>query len=116
MTQIKSVVFQDAEAWLRENAPDMYVDGIAAVHRAGVFQPDGITEYVDYEENDSLTKGKSMADHIAALQKLCELVDGKKLFVGSVNGSVDLTEPCNWDVEVVDAFFQLLYHGEVIYG
>lgn len=114
MTSIKATIFEDAEGWLRENLQDFEVDGISAVYRVSKLDLDGITQYHDEEENG--TKAVSMADHVKALQLLCELIDGGKLFVGCIKGANQLTEPCNWDVEVVDAYFQLIYHGEVIYG
>jgi hypothetical protein len=50
------------------------------------------------------------------LQELVNLIANKKLFVGCIQNPMDLTDVSNWDAEVVDAYFQLLYHGEVIYG
>lgn len=114
MTEIKSTIFPDAEAWLTENMLYFEVDSIAAVYPVTTFNPDGLTRYCDAEEGT--TKERSMEDHVLALRKLCELVDGKKLFVGGVRGSMELTDGLNWDIEVVDAYFQLVYYGEVIYG
>ena len=114
MTQIKSNIFPDVEAFLKENLRDFFVDNVAAVYPVSDLTDDLVATYEDEEENE--TKTVDSAGHVAGLRKLCELVDKQELFVGGVRAAIDLVDPCNWDVEVVDAYFQLLYHGEVIYG
>ena len=116
MTAIKSTIFENAEAWLTENMSDLYTDGVSSVHRLKKFNPEGLTPYHDYEEEFDVTKNFTMKEHVTALRKMVRLIDGKKLFVGGVKAAVDLTDAGNWDAEVVDAFNQLIYHGEVIYG
>lgn len=131
---IQVTVFEDAEAWLRKNLPDMQVDSVACVYPLTRFYPDGSTPYVDREElteeeyarlddhedlgplyRNGKIKQANMADHIRALQLLCEKV-GDTLFVGGCNGPKDLVDPGNWDIEVTDAYFQLVFYGKVIYG
>lgn len=114
MTQIIAPIFEDAEAWIKENRPDMYVDGVAVVYPVSKFRPDSVTSYRDEEENSQ--KALTMADHVRGLKQLVDLISNKKLFVGGITNPMDLTDGCNWDVEVVDAYYQLVYHGEVIYG
>lgn len=114
MTTINAPIFTDAEAWIKENRPDMFVDGLAAVYPTTKFGPDGFTAY--YDEEEDRTELKTLADHVEALQKLVNLVSEGKLWVGGIKNPFELADPCNWDVEVVDAYFQLLFHGEVIYG
>ncbi len=128
---ISVVIFEDADKWLRENLPDMHADSVACVYPLTRFYPDGHTPYVDREElteaqyeaiqsGDSLAgitaiKQLTMADHLRALLLLSEQV-GDTLFVGGLKSPKDLVDPGNWDVEVVDAFYQLVYYGRVIYG
>lgn len=112
--QITAVLFDDAEAWLRENVNDLSMDSIQAVHPRQTINLDGLTKYRDSEENT--TKLCSLDDHIKGLRLLCEQIGNKKLFVGGLKNPADLLDAGNWDVEVADAFFQLVYHGEVIYG
>jgi hypothetical protein len=106
-------IFPDAKAWLIENLPDPAVDSVAAVYPLIEFNPNGPTTYRDEEENTE--KECSLDDHVRALRLLAEQV-GNTLFVGSLTSPLQLTDTSNWDVEVVDAFYQLVYHGEVIYG
>jgi hypothetical protein len=113
MTAIAIEIFPDAEAWLRENMPDMVTDTVAAVRPVGEFTMDAFTKYEDVEEGT--TKDIFPYQHREALQKLCEQI-GRTLFVGDLTSPFQLVDPANWDVEVVDAYWQLVYHGEVIYG
>lgn len=112
-TQITAVIFEDAEQWLRENVPMMGGDQICAVRPMQEFNPDGMTKYEDIEEETE--KECDMAAHVKALQLLGDKI-GRTLFVGGLKSPHELTDYCNWDVEVVDAFWQLVYRGEVIYG
>ena len=114
MTQILAPIFEDAEAWIKDNRPDMYIDGVAAVYPVSKFRPDSVTSYRDEEENSQ--KALTMTDHVKGLEKLVELISNKELFVGGIENPLDLIDAGNWDVEVVDAYYQLVYHGEVIYG
>jgi hypothetical protein len=115
MTVIVAPIFEDAEAWLKDALPDMYVDGISPVYRTKLDKETFTGIYAD-EEEDGVRKEITLEHHVEGLKKLVELVANKKLFVGGVRNPMDLVDMCNWDVEVVDAYFQLLYHGEVIYG
>ena len=112
-TAISIRIFPDAEKWLRENVPSMESDSVSCVRPRGPFKPRGKTEYEDLEEGT--TKLCSFQDHVRALQLLCEQV-GSTLFVGGIKSPRDLEDPCNWDAEVVDAYWQLVYYGKVIYG
>lgn len=56
-----------------------------------------------------------MEDQVKALRTLVKLVVGQALFVGGLKGG-EIADAGNWDVEVWDAFFQLCFHGKVIYG
>ena len=129
---VSVVVFEDADKWLRENLPDMHADSVSCVYPLTRFYPDGATPYVDREEltedqYDRLCSGErdwdgitaikwmKMDDHIRALLLLSEQV-GDTLFVGCLKGPYELRDPGNWDAEVVDAFYQLVYYGKVIYG
>jgi hypothetical protein len=111
---ISGEVFPNPIEWLRKELPDMLVDNISVVYPVESINVDGATRFRDDEEDAS--KYLDMSHYVRALRQLVELVDGKKLFVGGVTGSADLVDAGNWDVEVVDAFYQLAYHGEVIYG
>ena len=114
MTTIKATIFNDAESFLTENITKFHVDNVSSVFPVKGDLQEGSVVYIDdYEETK---KTKNMTDHVKALRKLVKLIDDKKLFVGGITSSSELTDPCNWDVEVADAFFQLVYHGEVIYG
>lgn len=114
MTAITATIIPNAEAFLVENLRDFGVDGIATVYPDKPFTEDFGRSYHDEEENES--KFVSFEDHVKALGQLAQLITEQKLSVGCIANPVDLAEPCNWDVEVVDAYFQLCYHGEVIYG
>lgn len=112
-TPITLVIFPDPDAWLRENVRDFATDGVAAVQPTEPICPGGITIYEDSEEETE--KVCSWQDHLDALRLLTEQI-GRTLFVGGLKSPFDLVEPGNWDAEVVDAFFQLVYRKEVIYG
>jgi len=56
-----------------------------------------------------------MADYVDALRLLVEQI-GVTLFVGGLKSTVQLLDLGNWDAEVVDAFYQLVYRKEIIYG
>ena len=128
---ISIVIFEDADKWLRENLPDMHADSISSVYPLTRFYPDGHTPYVDREElteeqYEAIQSGDSwagisaikqldMRDHLRALLLLTEQV-GDTLFVGGLKSPKDLVDAGNWDVEVVDAYYQLVYYGKVIYG
>lgn len=114
MTAITATIIPDAEAFLTENLKDFAVDGISAVYPYTSFTPQLGRGYYDEEECNS--KFVTFKEHVKGLQKLVSLISEKKLFVGGIENPVDLVDPCNWDAEVVDAYFQLLYHGEIIYG
>jgi hypothetical protein len=116
MTQITATIFPNAEEWLKENLRDFAVDGIAAVYPYPTYKFNADFGRTYFDEEEDKLKYATLNDHVAALKLLCELVDQKKLFVGGVTNAQELTDGCNWDVEVVDAYFQLIYHGEVIYG
>jgi hypothetical protein len=117
MTKITATIFEDAEAWLCENVAYMSVDNVSSVYPTTNFNPTGLTKFIDDYENDiPVVKEFTIVGYVEALKKLCKLIDDKKLFVGGVKSAQDLTDAGNWDVEVVDAFYQLIYHGEVIYG
>ena len=113
MTTITAILFENAESWLKENVPDMEADGVSAIRPVTAFNAEGTTRYKDSEEGTS--KDCTMADHVQALKLLCDSV-GKTLFVGGIKSPIDLVDPCNWDSEVYDAFFQYVMLGEVIYG
>ena len=114
MTQINATIIPDAEAFLLENMPDMEVDRHCAITRSMYGTKAGAATYFDEEEN--AYKNVTLTEHVVALQKMAELIDAKKLYVGCLDSASELADMANWDVEVVDAFFQLAYHGEVIYG
>lgn len=113
ITTIAVTVFPNAEEWLRTNVPDFNGDRVCAVRPTSPFNPNGLTSYEDIEEDTS--RECTFEDHVMALQKLCEMV-GFNLFVGGIKSPLELVDPGNWDVEVVDAFWQLVYRGDVIYG
>lgn len=113
MTAINAVILPDAEKFLEENIGDFCPDGVSAIYPTENWANGDITLY---DEEESEGKTFTRAQQVAALQKLADEISGKRLFVGGIENPADLADPCNWDVEVVDAFYQLIYHGEVIYG
>lgn len=113
MTAISCKIFDDAEAWIRENVPDMAADSVACVYPITEFNAEWVRSYRDDEDDER--KACTMADHVKALQLLCEQI-GRTLFVGGIKSPVDLIDAGNWDAEAVDAYWQLVYRGEVIYG
>ena len=114
MVAITAQIIPDAEAWLRENIRDLTADSVCSIHPVDEINLDAETTYID--RVDDSTKTATMQDHVNALQKLADLIGAKQLFVGELKSPTDLIDPCNWDAEVVDAFRQLVFHGEVIYG
>lgn len=111
---ISVVVFEDPEAWLREHLPDMTIDSVACVYPIEPFNPNYKTTYEDCEENKK--SEHNMNDHIEALKLLVNNIASKKLFVGGIKNPLDLVDPCNWDVEVVDAYYQLVMYKKILYG
>lgn len=115
MTVIIAKCFDDAEAWLKENLVDLSIDSVSAVRpglRPSCFEEDQFS-MMDTEEGT--VKFLKLQDFVEALQLLCDQI-GLTLFVGGLKSPVALIDPCNWDVEVTDAFYQLAYHKKVIYG
>lgn len=113
-TKITIEVFPNAEAWLRKNLPNMTADTVACVRPSGRLNVRTLAcAYEDVEEGTK--KDCTLEDHVRALRQLAELV-GVKLFVGGIKNPRELVAPGNWDVEVVDAYWQLVMLGEVIYG
>lgn len=112
-TPITLTIFPDAETWLITNADDLATDRVAAVYPTSSFHPRGLTHYRDQETGKKYRC--NMEAHVKALQLLCEQI-GRTLFVGGIKSPYDLTDPGSWDVEVVDAYFQLVCLGEVVYG
>jgi len=111
-TVISAIIFPDAEKWITENIKNIYVDNVSAVYPVQKFNPKG-TKIKDIEEDTS--KICTMADYVDALRLLVEQI-GVTLFVGGLKSTVQLLDLGNWDAEVVDAFYQLVYRKEIIYG
>lgn len=111
-TAISVAIFPDAEKWITDNVRDFYVDNVSAVYPVTKFNPEGTT-LTDSEEGTR--KVCTMADYVDALRLLCEQI-GTTLFVGGLKSPIQLLDAGNWDAEVVDAFYQLVYRKEVIYG
>lgn len=126
---ITTTVIPDAVAWLRENLADYSLDGVSAIRPAAPKNlpetpriPEQITAMLDsggtvlyYDREEGRWFRADLSAHVTALQKLCDQI-GQTLFVGGLKSPAEVAEPGNWDVEVWDAFFQLVTHGEVIYG
>lgn len=114
---ITATIFPDPLGWLRENANDFWPDSVSSMDRTQInWDEPTVCELRDEEEELTDPKSLTADDLVAALAKLCELVNERKLFVGGVRSAHDLRDGGNWDCEVVDAFWQIAYHGEVIYG
>lgn len=118
-SQIVLPVFEDAEAFLRAEMDNLLAT--LEMDHVGTIKPqnmavnlDRFTTYEDRE--DGSTKDCNLQDHIEALDLLCEKIGNKKLFVGGIKSPLELTDTCNWDVEVVDAYFQLVFFKEIVYG
>lgn len=101
------------EEFLKENLQDFFVDGVSAIQRRTAWFTNG-ARFVDVEEDTEKTLG--LEDFVRATELLVQEIANKKLFVGNITNPYDLQDAGNWDVEVVDALFQLAYHGKVIYG
>lgn len=112
MNEIILTVFKNPKEWILKNVPDMTSDRFCCVRPISKLTEKGAS-YEDIEEN--IKKFCSMEDHIIALQLLVEKV-GRTLFVGCVENPMDLIDPCNWDIEVTDAYWQLVFYKDVIYG
>ena len=122
-TPIVVPILDDAEKWLRENFHDLTTDSVCTILPDHKVDLDGWTRWTDSEEDSEKTL--KMEDYVKGLTLLFNQI-GRKwvdekgnqhgLFVGGITNPADLLDPCNWDAEVTDAFFQLCYHGEVIYG
>lgn len=122
-TAITVPILDDAEKWLRENFHDLTTDRVCTILPDHKVDLDGKSRWTDSE--DGSEKFLDMNDYVKGLTLLFnqigrKWVDGKGnqrgLFVGGITNPADLLDPCNWDAEVTDAFFQLCYYGEVIYG
>lgn len=115
-TKIQATLFEDAEAFLREEIDGFIstlgMDHVTSFRLRHYSIQDMMFEIEDTE--DGTTKQLTLEDLIKALQLLC---DGLGVnFHYSLLKPTDLKDPGNWDVEIVDAFFQLAFFGEVIYG
>lgn len=124
MTAIQLTVFDNAEKWIKENLYYMSSDNVCAVRPvnavSNVDKDNPVLtnkhfpiQYEDIEEGTRKTC--SLDDHVKALQLLCQDI-GRSLFVGGIKSPFELQDPGNWDIEVVDAYWQLVYYGKVLYG
>lgn len=114
MTKISATIFNNAEAWLLRNMPDMEVDWVSSMRRIHYDAKTGAATYKDLEKDEEIWV--PMSAHVQGLEKLVKLVNEEKLFVGGISTPIELLNLTNWDAEVVDAFWQLVCYGEVIYG
>jgi len=114
-TEIRTTIFSNAEEWLKAELPEyINTDGVAAVYPISDFDADFGRTYRDDEIGEE--KYCDFKRHVEALKLLVQLIAAKQLFVGGIKNPADLTDTGNWDVEVSDAYFQLVYHGVVQYG
>lgn len=126
-------LFPDPKKWLEDNLGDIATncDSVSCVlcESRKVDKHNQIVSVTikDYEEN------------LSQVVNIDRLIDGLKLLMGHIyrgildkNGQnqyphsrlyvsgwrcvVDMVDPCNWDVESSDAFFQLCMYSEVRYG
>jgi len=117
-----TVRFDGADEWLRANGHYLTSDHVCAIRPLGDFKPGKAMRYEDREEGT--TKTCSWADHVKALELLVDWIGrdhpdrdkGHGLYVGGIKHPGELLDAGNWDVEVVDAFWQLVYRQDVIYG
>lgn len=121
-TKIQTTLFEDAEAWITENMPNMAVDAVASVYPVEPINAETLKGSIRFaDDNDSgdpkdyTVKDLTMPDFVKGLQLLCDQI-GVSLFVGEIKSPRQLEDAGNWDVEVVDAYFQLCMNGKVIYG
>lgn len=122
-TQIQVTIFEDAEKWIIDNVPDMGIDAVASVYPVEPINVEtlkGSILFVNDNDSDDPTERRvkrlNMHDLVKGLQLLAKEIGDKKLFVGGIKSPTELMDAGNWDVEVVDAYFQLCMLGEVIYG
>lgn len=120
---IVATIIPDAEAFIRDNIADIYscLDTVCAivVQKKLKFDPFQNAVYCDEGGQDdppNNVKTCTMNDHVQALKLLADLIGQRKLFVGGITNPADLADLGQWDAEVADAFMQLCYRGEVIYG
>lgn len=102
------------EQWLRDNIDVLSSDDLCVVYPIGsrTSLDEGIT-YFDEEERSG--RKCSLEDHIQAWQMLSNRI-GKTVFVGGLTSAKELEDPGNWDGEVVDVFWQLVYRRDIRYG
>lgn len=120
---IRLTVFPDPVQWLVENIDDFCWDRVSSVYPIDIIVEGGgelkPTKFVDRDgetgEQIPIPKTIGQDEMVKALKLLTEQI-GRTLFVGCIKNPFELTDPCNWDAEVVDAYWQLCYYGEVIYG
>lgn len=111
---ISVVVFDDPVGWLKEHNDDLFADSVCVISRAPA-EPAGECRY-DYTDNEAgITVTADLYDHVSALTMLCEKFN-TSFFPGGLNCVEHLLDPAHWDAEIVDAFRQLLVHGDIIYG
>ncbi len=111
---IIATIFPNPPKWLEENFHDLSTDGTCSIRfERTIDKANLVYELIDLE--DDKKKIVNRTDWLNALNLLAQQV-GVKLFVGGVKNPVDLLDAGNWDAEVVDAFRQLAFFGEVIYG
>lgn len=114
-TQISTAIIDDAEKWLKENIRDFSLDNFCAVYPKTINEDFSIN--LCDEEEDDKCKIITLAEQVEALCELVNRLTSGRLFVGGFSRSaVGIDDTSNWDVEVWDAFFQLCYHKDVIYG
>lgn len=138
MTSIQAMIFPDAEEFLRVNIADIMsgVDRVSSVYGSKIKRDINLkvisvtTEDCDTDADVPAKRTHDMPALVKALATLAEFVDngardktsGKdefkdRRFYGSGwSSAIDMADPCNWDVEAYDAFFQILHYGKIIYG
>lgn len=119
------IIFEDAESWIKDNLRNLATDSICSIYFNKI-DLDNFSIMVDSNGNeDDREKVISLNDMVEGLRLLATQIGktwtdatGQKrgLFVGGLTKPHQLVDPCNWDAEVVDAFFQLIFYRDVIYG
>jgi len=116
-TKIKVTLFENAEQWIKDEIENIISisssDSVTSFrYRSGDLNK---MEFGFDDTEDGTRKVLRLPDLVKALQLLCDQI-AVTVEVGMIKSPRELTDTCNWDVEVADAFLQLAYHGEVIYG
>lgn len=127
---ITAVIFKDPVQFILDNIKYYSLDNIAVCYPMEIkVQAENREVFVKtFDAEEHTRKSHDMADCVRALRQFVEHINQgqwdkvtgennkNRIYIGHVPNPISLNSIDIWDIEVWDAFFQLLHNGEILYG